>query len=507
MGVVKRAYLYVTRKKVRSILLFLIFFVSGLFLLTGLSIKQGAKKAAEDVRKTLTAGLRIETNIPDPYAITEDSINEDGEKVTTYLAPLIREHHIEEFLETEGVSGFYCDNLDRETGYTGLTLHPGYHAWCTDIVNGKIPLGGDVTEEVRESYKQDTSTEVKAHTNSFILVYDSEWHPAFVNGAVELVEGRHVRTGDVAKCVISDELAEKNGLKVGDKVTAQSSDVISGELYGSVYETEIVGIFHINFEQTVRSDYTYEEDILANTFFSAPDMDDWGRREYQKHYGYTVWAPEDDEVLCLMVVFVEDPALLDSVKEKLLAIDSIEWDYYKFGTYDKDYQTAAAPLLTMIKTSDALIIASFLGVACILFLVMAIWTRSRKYEACILSSVGVKKGRVLLQFVIESCSIAAVAFFAALLLAGPVVNLAGEAFLALFYSSGDVRGYEVVLTPGTSEMVMNLLPPAKSGELLCTVAFQEACFVFLLLTGTAAGAALVSAGKLFRRNPLEALRH
>ena len=80
MGVVKRAYLYVTRKKVRSILLFLIFFVSGLFLLTGLSIKQGAKKAAEDVRKTLTAGLRIETNIPDPYAITEDSINEDGEK-------------------------------------------------------------------------------------------------------------------------------------------------------------------------------------------------------------------------------------------------------------------------------------------------------------------------------------------------------------------------------------------------------------------------------------------
>ena len=133
MGVVKRAYLYVMRKKVRSILLFLIFFVSGLFLLTGLSIKQGAKKAAEDVRKTLTAGLRIETNIPDPYAITEDSINENGEKVTTYLAPLIREHHIEEFLETEGVSGFYCDNLDRETGYTGLTLHPGYHAWCTDI--------------------------------------------------------------------------------------------------------------------------------------------------------------------------------------------------------------------------------------------------------------------------------------------------------------------------------------------------------------------------------------
>ena len=60
MGVVKRAYLYVMRKKVRSILLFLIFFVSGLFLLTGLSIKQGAKKAAEDVRKTLTAGLRIE---------------------------------------------------------------------------------------------------------------------------------------------------------------------------------------------------------------------------------------------------------------------------------------------------------------------------------------------------------------------------------------------------------------------------------------------------------------
>lgn len=49
MGVFKRAYLYVTRKKVRSILLFLIMLVTGLFLLVGLSIRASAQKAADEV--------------------------------------------------------------------------------------------------------------------------------------------------------------------------------------------------------------------------------------------------------------------------------------------------------------------------------------------------------------------------------------------------------------------------------------------------------------------------
>jgi ABC-type lipoprotein release transport system permease subunit len=507
MGIGRRAYLYVMRKKIRSILLFLIFFAAGLFMLIGISIRQSAWAEAEDFRKTLSAGIKIESYVPDPHSIMEERINEDGEKEIIYSAPLIREHHIEEFLAIEGVSGFYCDNLGRESGYTGLTLHPGFNTQCLNIIDGTIPLGGEITEEYRDMIKNDPTYEVNAHTNSFIEVYDSEWHPAFVNGSVRLVEGRHVRIDDVAKVVISDELAENNNLKVGDQVSVQSADLLTGEFYGDVYKTEIVGIFHINFEQKIRSDYTFEEDILANTFFSTPDIDDWFRYAYQVQYGYTVSAQVPDDIVCLMVVYVEDPALLDSVKEKLLAMDSIDWDYYKFGTYDKDFQTAASPLLSIIKISNILTVISIVGVLLILFLVLAIWIRSRKTEVGILYSMGINRNGLLRQFLIECCGIAAVAYLAALLLAGPATRLAGDLLQAVFYSSGDASGYEVVIMPNTSDMVMNLLPPAKGAALPYTVTFQEACLVFLLLMAAAAVSVLISSAKILKRKPKEILHN
>ena len=98
-----------------------------------------------------------------------------------------------------------------------------------------------------------------------------------------------------------------------------------------------------------------------------------------------------------VVLFLEEPALLDNVKEKLLAMDSIDWNYYDMGTYDKDYQTAAAPLLSMMRISDLLAVIPAIGTLAILSLVLMIWMRSRSYEIGILSSIGIKKKTILLQ--------------------------------------------------------------------------------------------------------------
>ena len=496
MGIGKRAFLYVTRKKVRSILLFLIFLVSALFLLTGISIKRGAKDAAEDFKKTLITGLKLDTTMPFATNVLEESFNEKGEKVRTYTVPFIYEHHIKEFLAIEGVSGFYCDNLQSCEEYTGLTLHPGHNSWALDIINGKTEPGDEMTEEEFGYMKNDRKFyETGAHINRFLMVYDSEWHPAFINGGVTLVEGTHIRVGDQAKVIISDEVAEKNGLKVGDKITAREEDPLTTELYGSEYETEIAGIFHINFEQDIKPEITFEDDILANTFFSTPDIERWSRREYQTHFGYDVFAPESQERLCLMILFLEDSSYWDSVRERLLEIDSVDWDLYEMGVYDKDYQTAAAPLFAMMKISNVLAAASLAGVLLILSLVLTIWMRSRTHEIGILSSIGIKKNAVLLQFILECCAVAAAAFLAAFLLSGPVTELVGDGLQSMLYASGDTRGYEVEIEMGTDDMFINLLPPAKGEALTYAVTSKVACLVFMMLMGTAVLSVLVSFGK------------
>lgn len=506
MSIWKRAYLYVTRKRVRSALLFLIFFTAGLFLFTGISIRQSAGEEAEKFRKTLTTGLRIESTAGGSVP-WEEVFDENGEKVINYKAALIREHHIKEFLAIEGVSGFYCDNLQSEIAYTGLSLHPGYNSRWLDILNGTIsPEEGNVTKEDLEAMREmKDSFEADAHSNRFLKVYDSEWHPSFVNGAVELVEGRHVRAGEKTKIVISDEVAEKNGLKVGDTITAQLADVFTGELYGKVYETEIVGIFHINFEQRVLQDKTYESDILANTFFSTPDIWTFFRREYQIKYGYPVFAPISDDIVCLMTVFVEDPALLDEVKEKLLAIDSIDWKYYEFGIYDTDYQTAAAPLLSMRKISGLLTVISAVGVLVILYLVLMIWMRSRKHEFGIFISIGMKRNALRQQLLMECGSMAVLAFLAALLLSGPVTKLAGNGLETMLYTSDGTEKFEVEIEMNTDDMYINMLPPAKGEALSYAVTPKDAGVVFLFLIGTAAAAVFASSAELLGQKPGEIL--
>lgn len=54
MGTYKRAYLYVTRKKGKSILLFFIFLIMATFVLAGLSIQ----KASQAAQKKIEGGYR-----------------------------------------------------------------------------------------------------------------------------------------------------------------------------------------------------------------------------------------------------------------------------------------------------------------------------------------------------------------------------------------------------------------------------------------------------------------
>lgn len=246
-------------------------------------------------------------------------------------------------------------------------------------------------------------------------------------------------------------------------------------------------------------DRTYEPDILANTLFCTPDIDYWSTHANQVQYGMDVSAPESDKRLFNMVLFVEDPSLLESVKEKLLAIDLVDWSYYNMETYDKDYQTAAAPLLSMIKICNLLAVIPAVGILAVLFLVLMIWMRSRRYEVRILTSIGVKKNEVLRQFLMECCGIAAAAFLAAFLLAGPVTKLAGNGLQTLFYASGSEEAYEVVTPLEVSTMDINLLPPTKEDALPYTVTPIEACVVFLFLEGTAVLSVIVSSAKMLKR--------
>ena len=76
----KRAFLYVSRKRGKSILLFFILLILSTFVLTGLSIGSASKQAQKNLRQNIGGSFNIDVNYSDsnPYYHEEESENEDG---------------------------------------------------------------------------------------------------------------------------------------------------------------------------------------------------------------------------------------------------------------------------------------------------------------------------------------------------------------------------------------------------------------------------------------------
>ena len=109
MNIFRRAGLYLIRKKVRSVLLFLILLSMGVFMLTGFSIRQSAGRAAEDMRRSISTGLNIEMLSLPGDEIYDLSYNEEGDLVRSLKIPLITESVAEELASIDGVSGYYSE--------------------------------------------------------------------------------------------------------------------------------------------------------------------------------------------------------------------------------------------------------------------------------------------------------------------------------------------------------------------------------------------------------------
>ena len=235
MNILKRSFLYLIRKKVRSILLFLILFVTGLFLMSGLSIRSTTNQAAEKMRSTIPAGLKLEpVNLSGPE-VYDTSYNEAGEIVRKVKLPLITLSVAKELASLPGVNGYYS-SMGSNILYTGLHIIPNFNT----------EYKRELEQDGNTSSDDYTLAKIQSQANRFLIVEESESHPYFRNGAMKLVAGHHLHTDDNKKVLISEEIALKNHLTIGDSISGQSFDFMTGQLFGDVYQAEIAGIFRTN---------------------------------------------------------------------------------------------------------------------------------------------------------------------------------------------------------------------------------------------------------------------
>ncbi|SHI24642.1 MacB-like core domain-containing protein [Sporobacter termitidis DSM 10068] len=443
MSVIKRGFLYITRKRGRSILLLVIMFVAAVLAMLGLAVKSSADKQADAVRKSLGSSFAINQN--------EDMPSDKAHVISTDLTSQI--------LKLDHITGYYADMVapmiyvDAQLSpgqaadiYKGYQEHPEYYS------NPNIPFNLD-------------QITTGMHIPEMCYCNNSALHEFFRNGAFTLVQGRHIQDGDVNKAVISTDVAKRNNLSVGDTITLENREAYCvsplsddyKKIVGEPIKLDIVGLFDVNFSQELsfigdkNGSYailTPEPEIAENMIFSDLATGIQAKnivQTYQKDNGL---EERRDSRLGLnsATFFVDDPANLEAAIAEVKAIQEIDWNFFAIKADDSTYKTAVRPLTQLGAVSVVLIAIAVVSCVAVLGLTLNMWTKSRRREMGILMSLGVAKRKLVLQQLYESLTLAVVALILAAAvsaaLAGPVGSVANR--LASPRETGSAYDIEIV---------------------------------------------------------------
>lgn len=374
MTVWKRANLFLIRNKNKTLILLLMITVMASSVLAGLSVGNAINHAKKKLRETMVGYFSIETNVEQGYTRqVDDTLVKTVEKL-------------------EGVMTY--NGLDTAYMYVkDISLMPGrFAAEGDEKANMTLALGNT----------------------------DSEMNEYFVLQMFRLLEGRHIELEDIDKAVISEDLAKRNNLKIGDSfVMLPDAESLLQTQKAVVGNLEIIGIYRV--EELSKTDGmdTAECDMDENFIFTDTSF----IRSMQEQ----ILNREIHEYSKGAVFFVEDVGELESVVNQVLKISGYDWNEYLITKNNKGYEDVAEPLNRMSGLLTVFVAGIVVVSMAVLTLILFMWMKDRMYEIGIFLSIGISKKEVLEQHILENSIVALASFLAAggfiMLVADPLSSL------------------------------------------------------------------------------------
>ena len=233
----------------------------------------------------------------------------------------------------------------------------------------------------RDDLNEDLKNTVAIHSAN-----NTAKNTLFSSGVFKLKQGRHLEQNDKAKVLIHEAFAQKNNLKIGDKIELSLINASGKKTETQKTKFEIIGIFSGKKQEK----YTgLSSDFSENTIFS--DFETTMR---------SLNLPEDKDLLSKITLYTETADQLDKAIAKTEKLN-IDWSKYKIEKNNaafKDSLESIAGVKNIINLMTYLII---IGGSVVLSLILMLWLRERIYEIGILLSIGASKLHIVSQFIIE----------------------------------------------------------------------------------------------------------
>ena len=518
MNFLLRAWRYVTRRKAKTILLMITFFLIGNLVILGLGISQAADNAKILTRQSMRAAVRYEIDY-DAFWRYADNIEDEDERQEAYShSPRLSKETADQIAEDPRVKAvnYMNSNVVYSSGFSS------------------VPVGN---EENRGGggYYMDENGEQHEYTEPNIMMY-GVMNPNMIEIAEEtwtISEGRFLSESDIEgarnSVIITKDLADQNGLRVGDEIsvtTMMGYELQEMTNMGLTQEDvtmtlEIVGIFNTKAEVDPNSDRfqwmsAYESPkniIVVPMTYWAEWYEPVIRAQYEyyaREYGSEL--DPDSAMENLMnpstVVFLLDDPL--HVEEFVEDYEGKLDEYTILNANNDTFRKMARPLDTLSFFANIIVWIVVVNAIVIISLVTALTLKTREYEIGVLLSMGVSKLKVVGQLFAELIIIAIAGFTLAVASGSVMAGKVGEAVLEYQtaseaqYEDGNNYG-ETYYWAGDGNYFTEVSQEQLLSEYHVRVSPKLIAEIYILGTGVVLLAIVIPSFMIMRLNPKQIL--
>ncbi|MDD2518644.1 MAG: FtsX-like permease family protein [Bacilli bacterium] len=379
----KRAWLSITRKFNKTVILVITMFVMANLVLASIAIKNAVNESTEYAKETLgsVVHLSVDMNKVREEAMSKIDLNTNGERMRMQLQrPIIYVEMVSSIADSSYVKDFtYGINANAKEG--------NFIAVETDNRSG-MPFN------LNNSFYGNIQI---TGINSYAFINEVQ------NKSMELITGSYFDENTNDKIIISNELATNNNLKVGDKIKLINeeinfenynprSDVEPEILNSKEIELEVIGIYDIN-KDNFNANVIYMNVETAAKFLKDSDYNDGNYGV--ENISYFLNNPEKAE---------------EFIKETENKYPSLSDDKLKLEINNEDFDKMAGPIEQVGSFADTLFWIVIIASILIITLIINNNIKDRKYEIGILMSLGGTKLNMITSFLLELIIICTVGF-------------------------------------------------------------------------------------------------
>lgn len=358
---IKNAIAYITRKRNRTLIIFIILTIVLSCLYSCLTIM----KSSNEIEKTL-------------YESSNSSISITKKDGKYFNFNQFKD--IEKIKEVEKII----------IQYDGLAKLKD-----TKVVSGEQRIN---REDLSDEFKNVVSFEATNNTKRNIL---------FSSRVFTIKEGKNIEENDKNSIIVHEEFAKQNNLKLGDEVNLELLDIEeSGKIKS--HRFKIIGIFSGKKQETytgLSSDFS--ENMVFVDYSTSQEI---------------LNKSENNKIANKILMYSSSAESTDLALNKLkeLKIDESKYFVQKDSNAFEESLESVSGIKHMIKIMTYSIM---LGGIIVLSLILILWLRERIYEIGIFLSIGTSKIQIIMQFIFELLFISIPSIISSLFLGNVLIKV------------------------------------------------------------------------------------